>query len=264
LSDKWIPALLKRLINGTLGLAGLRLVRNAPPATTAADVALRQMLSQLGITMVFDVGAHIGEYAGRLRQIGYCGRIISFEPQAAAFAVLATKAIGDPLWNAERAALANRVGEQELNISANSVSSSFLRVAAEMVEIETGLAQTKSETVPVTTLDHVQHRFVGPSDRVFLKIDAQGYELNILSGGDTFLTRCRAAQIEMALFPSYHEQKSLIEMIGFMHERGFRLVNLERVFWDDRTGYLIEVDGMFVRADDLPEALGHEPRGIAA
>ena len=53
-------------------------------------------------------------------------------------------------------------------------------------------------------------------------------------------------------------------MIGFMHERGFRLVNLERVFWDDRTGYLLEVDGMFVRADDLPEALGHEPRGIAA
>src|SRR5215469_10518541 len=42
------------------------------------------------------------------------------------------------------------------------------------------------------------------------------------------------------------------------------LTNLERVFWDDRTGYLIEVDGMFVRADDLPEALGHEPRGIAA
>ena len=264
MSDKWIPALLKRLINGTLGLAGLRLVRNAPPATTAADVALRQMLSQLGITMVFDVGAHIGEYAARLRHIGYRGRIISFEPQAAAFAVLANKAIRDRSWNAERLALGNHVGKQELNISANSVSSSFLRVAAEMVEIETGLAQTKSETVPVTTLDHVQHRFVGPSDRVFLKIDAQGYELNILSGGDTFLTRCRAAQIEMALFPSYHEQKSLIEMIGFMHERGFRLVNLERVFWDDRTGYLIEVDGMFVRADDLPEALGHEPRGIAA
>jgi len=200
LSDKWIPALLKRLINGTLGLAGLRLVRNAPPATTAADVALRQMLSQLGITMVFDVGAHIGEYAARLRHIGYRGRIISFEPQAAAFAVLATKAIGDPLWNAERAALANRVGEQELNISANSVSSSFLRVAAEMVEIETGLAQTKAETVPVTTLDHVQHRFVGLSDRVFLKIDAQGYEPNILMGGDVFLTRCRSVQIEMALF----------------------------------------------------------------
>ena len=150
--------------------------------------------------MVFDVGAHIGEYAGRLRHIGYRGRIISFEPQAAAFAVLATKAIGDPLWNAERAALANRVGEQELNISANSMSSSFLPVAAEMVEIETGLAQTKAETVPVTTLDHVQHRFVGLSDRVFLKIDAQGYEPNILMGGDVFLTRCRSVQIEMALF----------------------------------------------------------------
>ena len=254
--------LLKRLINDTLGLAGLHLVRNAPPAP--ADVALRQMLSHFGITMVFDVGAHIGEYAGRLRQIGYCGRIISFEPQAAAFAVLANNAIGDTLWNAKRLALGNRVGEQELNISANSVSSSFLPVAAEMVEIEPGLAQTKAETVPVTTLDHVQHRLVGPSDRVFLKIDAQGYEPNILRGGDAFLTRCCAVQIEMSLFPSYHQQKSLVEMIGCMHERGFRLVNLERVFWDDRTGYLLEVDGMFVRADDLPEALGHEPRGIAA
>jgi FkbM family methyltransferase len=86
------------------------------------------MLSQLGITMVFDVGAHIGhigEYATRLRHIGYRGRIISFEPQAAAFAVLANKAIGDPLWNAERLALGNRVGE---------------------------LAQNKAETVPVTSL----------------------------------------------------------------------------------------------------------------
>jgi len=109
LSDKWIPALLKRLINGTLGLAGLRLVRNAPPATTAADVALRQMLSQLGITMVFDVGAHVSKYAGRLRHIRYRGTIISFEPQAAAFAVLANKAIGDTLWNAEQRALGNRV-----------------------------------------------------------------------------------------------------------------------------------------------------------
>ena len=222
------------------------------------------MLSQLGITMVFDVGAHIGEYATRLRHIGYRGRIISFEPQAAAFAVLAKKGTGDPSWNAERLALGNRVGEQKLNISANSVSSSFLPVAAEMVEIETGLAQNKTETVPVTTLDHVQHRLVGPSDRVFLKIDAQGYEPNILLGGDAFLTCCRAIQIEMALFPSYYEQKSLIEMIGFMHKRGFRLVNLEHVFWDDHTGYLIEVDGMFVRADDLPEALRHEPRGTVA
>jgi hypothetical protein len=37
-------------------------------------------------------------------------------------------------------------------------------------------------------------------------------------------------------------------------------VNLERVFWDDRTGYLLEVDGMFVRPDDLTEALRREPR----
>ena len=157
-------------------------------------------------------------------------------------------------------ALGDRVEPRGLNISSNSWSSSFLPVAPEMLEIETGLSQTKVEIVPVTTLDQVEHRFVDPSDRVFLKIDAQGYEPNILLGGDAFLTRCHAVQIEMALFRSYHEQKNMLEMIEFMNQRGFRLVDLERGFWDDRTGYLVEVDGVFVRVDDLPEALRREPR----
>jgi FkbM family methyltransferase len=141
------------------GLAGLRLVRS--PALSLDDSALRQILTQLGISAVFDVGAHVGEYATRLRNIGYRRRIVSFEPQSAAFLALAEKASRDPQWEAVRLALGDRVGEQELNISANSVSSSFLPVEVEMLEIETGLAQVKVETVPVTTLDQVHHRLVG-------------------------------------------------------------------------------------------------------
>src|SRR6266704_6474169 len=89
--------LLKSLINGVLGFAGVRLVRNnSAPSNLSSfpsdDPGLRQMLTHLGISVVFDVGAHVGQYATRLRNIGYRGRIISFEPQAAAVAVLSEKA----------------------------------------------------------------------------------------------------------------------------------------------------------------------------
>jgi FkbM family methyltransferase len=255
------PNLLKKLINGMLGLAGLRLVRARAPALSPDDAALRQILTQLGISVVFDIGAHVGEYATRLRNIGYRRRVVSFEPQTAAFLVLAEKSARDPQWEVVHLALGDRVGEQDLNISANSVSSSFLPVEVEMLEIETGLVQTKVETVSVTTLDQVHHRFVGPSDGIFLKIDSQGYEPYILLGADAFLARCRAVQLEMALFPSYHQQKNIVQVIEFMENKGFKLVHLERGFGDVRTGFLIEADGVFVRQDNLPEVLRREPPG---
>src|SRR5260370_31950475 len=91
---------LKTAINGVLGLAGLRLARNDLHRLSQTDAALRQILQQLGISVVFDVGAHVGEYAMRLRELGYRGRIVSFEPQADAFTALARLATRDPRWDA--------------------------------------------------------------------------------------------------------------------------------------------------------------------
>ena len=249
-----MPDLLKNLINGGLRLAGFRLVRNNPLTLSPEDIGLRQLLAQLGISVVFDVGAHSGQYATRLRNIGYRGRIVSFEPQATVFAVLNEQARLDPQWEAVRLALGDRETEQDLNISQNSWSSSFLSVSPNILEVEPGIAKTKVERVLIKTLDQVCHRFIESSDRVFLKIDAQGYEPKILNGAHAFLSRCEAVQMEMALFPSYQGQQSFSEMMEFMSKSGFSLAHLERGFWDDRTGYLIEVDGVFVRTKDLDRA----------
>jgi FkbM family methyltransferase len=249
-----IPYLLKNIINGVLGFAGVRLVRNnpapfVPSPFSADDAGLRQMLTHLGISLVFDVGAHVGQYATRLRNIGYRGRIVSFEPQAGAFAVLSGKAMLDPSWEALHLALGDRDGEQDLNISQNSWSSSFLPVSTDILKVEASIAQIGVERVHVKTLDQVGDRLIASSDKVFLKIDAQGYESQILAGARVSLSRCRAVQIEMALSPSYQGQKLFPEMIEFMSGIGFRLAHLERGFWDARTGYLIEVDGVFVRTN---------------
>jgi FkbM family methyltransferase len=237
---------LKRAINGALGLTGLRLVKND---RRPEDAALRQILTHLAVSVVFDVGAHSGQYASRLRSLGYRERIISFEPQSAPFLALSKAAKADASWEVFRLALADREGEQDLNISLNSWSSSFLPVTTHIVAVEPGLAQVTCERVPLKSLNQIYERFVRPSDKVFLKIDAQGYEPNILAGGRELMLRCTAIQLEMALLPSYEGQTLFHEMLNFMREQGFALVFLEPVFSDPATGYLVEADGIFVRFD---------------
>jgi FkbM family methyltransferase len=240
---------LKRVINGTLGYLGLRLTRVNPDHATA-DTGLRQILRKLEVSVVFDVGAHVGEYATRLRDIGYQGRIISFEPQTGAFSALSKRAVFDPYWETVHLALGDHKGEQILNIARNSKSSSFLPIVAHIVTIEPAIAEVTTERVQVEVLDKIYQDLVDPPEhRIFLKIDAQGYEPMVLAGAREFLSRCVAVQLEMALLPSYQNQTLLPEMMGLMRRSGFELVHLERGFWDRRTGYLVEADGIFVRAE---------------
>src|SRR5438874_2500337 len=117
---------MKSTVNGVLGFAGLRLVHSNVGCLSADDAGLKQIIAQLGITVVPDVGAHRGQYALRLRRLGYYGRIISFEPQAEIFEKLMKQTAKDPLWEAMPLALGDYDGEAVLNLSANSMSSSIM------------------------------------------------------------------------------------------------------------------------------------------
>src|SRR5260370_10487492 len=140
------------------------------PPLPAEDAALGRIMRGLAISVVFDVGAHAGQYALRLRRLGYRGRIVSFEPQAVAFAILAEHTSRDPEWEAMRLALGDRDGEQVLNVSENSVSSSFLPVSPHILQVEAGIAQMVTERVQLSTLDQIYHQSCTAPDTVLLHI----------------------------------------------------------------------------------------------
>jgi FkbM family methyltransferase len=251
---------LKSMVNEALECFGFRIVRTNQDDPTGADPGLRQILDRLGVLVAFDVGAHAGEYATRLRNIGYRGRIISFEPQTEAFAALSKRAMLDPYWEVHRLALGDQEGEKLMNISQNSVSSSLLPILPNILTVEPTIAGIGTERVRVAVLDRIYRNLTDTSEhKAFLKIDAQGYEPAVLAGAREFLSCCVAVQLELALIPSYQNQTLLPEMIGLMRKREFELVYLERGFSDERTGYLIEADGIFVRAEllerDFPRSI---------
>src|SRR5690242_13788162 len=87
-----------------------------------------KLIAHHGITLVFDVGANVGQYGEELRALGYRGRIGSCEPLRAEYEQLARKAGDDPQWTALHLALGDSDGRRAINVAGNSQSSSLLEM----------------------------------------------------------------------------------------------------------------------------------------
>src|SRR5262249_4712879 len=131
-----------------------------------------------------DVGAAKGGYGTQLRLFGYAGRIVSFEPLDSAFSQLSAAIAGDATWTARQSALGAEAGESVINIASNSDSSSLLPMGSAHTDAEPSVGIVGQQVVKVERLDDVIDEIARPEDRIFLKIDAQGFERQVLAGAE--------------------------------------------------------------------------------
>lgn len=242
-----------------LKASGISLHREPPPGTdlrnaaaieTAAQrVLLRELLSRLSIGCVLDVGAHEGSYGELLREIGYGGEIVSFEPVDESFVVLEGRAESDPRWRAHRLALGEHSENLPLNVTRQRNFSSFLRPTPDAVERFPGGPEVeRRDRVPIVPLAEVFDELIShtPSSRVFLKVDTQGFDDRVLRGTGDRLADVDGLQLELSLRPLYEGQPGLEEGLARMRELGFEPVHLAPVARDERLR-LIELDCLMVR-----------------
>lgn len=199
------------------------------------------------INVLFDIGAATGEYALKMRELGYAGKIISFEPLQQAFDVLSRRAAGDPKWEVCHHALGQSEGKALINVAGNSDSSSLLDMLHEHESSEPSSRYVRQEEICVKTVDSVFHRFCSNRDEAMLKLDVQGFEKMVLEGAKETLSRVRMIQMELSIVPLYESQELFYEMICYLKEKGFELFSLENGFENPETGRLLQVDGLFVR-----------------
>ena len=211
---------------------------------------LKCLLDHFGITLVLDVGANIGQYAGYLRAAGYRGRIVSFEPLADAHAELTHRAAGDAAWTvAPRLALGASEGEIEINVSGDRDMSSLLPMRAEILKASPSSRTVARETVRLATLDSVFDDYARADDRVLLKIDTQGYERQVLEGAARSLPRLTGVQLELSLVPLYEGETTWLAMIDALARHGFEPRLLIPGYFDRHLVRLLQVDGVFFRAE---------------
>jgi FkbM family methyltransferase len=213
---------------------------------------LVRLLNSSAVTLVLDVGANEGGYGRSIRKLGFGGRIVSFEPTAAAFRRLRSAAAADARWEARALALGDHDGRAEINVAGNSAaSSSLLPMLPRHRDAEPSSAYTHVEEVEIRRLDSLWGEVCQDCDRPFLKLDVQGAEGAALEGAGNVMDHLAGVQLEMNVVPLYDGQASFRELLDLLNARGFQLAGLIPGFTDRRTGQLLAADGVFLRADLL-------------
>src|SRR5262245_27497173 len=146
---------------------GFDLCRYRPANSSGPQ--LIAMLSAHSVNFVFDVGANTGQFAQALREDGYRGRIVSFEPLIAAHEKLVVSSKKDPLWEvAPQGAIGSEDGEVDLHVAHNTVSSSVLKMLHAHANIAPEPHYVGTERVSLWRLDSVANNYLQASSVPFL------------------------------------------------------------------------------------------------
>ncbi len=238
-------------------LTEVRNVLNSPLASRRAafeplgraslSVHLDWLLKRWSIDCVLDVGANLGGFAGEVRALGYRGHIASFEPMAGCARTLRGLAAQDGAWTVFPCDLASASGTQELMHFADATFSARHTINADARE-EFGLPveTTGSETVTLRRLDDVSAEAVGDRQRVLLKVDTQGHDLEVLRGGPLHLPDCMAVLCEASFAPIYDATPSCRAVFAFLGEQVFECAGLHALSSRKKLPALIEANALFV------------------
>lgn len=211
---------------------------------------LRVLFAQREIDCIVDVGALQGDYGSFVRELGYQGPIVSFEPAPASYAALARNCAADDSWTAYQFALGSRNEVRELNVTRSADFSSFLERTDYSAETFGAHSQVETRApVEVKRLDDIFDECV-PADarRILLKTDTQGWDLEVIEGARGCLPRVVALQFEVSVNPIYHRMPGYLDALQTVAEFGFALSDLVPVVRDGRH-HVVEFDCVMVRPD---------------
>jgi hypothetical protein len=129
----------------------------------------------------------------------------------------------------------------KLNVAGLDVLSSFLTMKKSDQHF-------REVEVPVKRMENIFSEVLGESRKPFVKIDTQGFELEIINGFGAKASEVIGWQLELSVQPMYEEQPVIEEMIAKMRELGFSLWKILPGLRDPATLQAYELDGIFFRA----------------
>ncbi len=214
----------------------------------AHQMYTRDLIKKLDVNVVIDVGASLGWYSKHLRMMGYYKQILSFEPVPEDYASLVNMAKDDPAWQTFNMALGKSNGTAEFNVirstDSGTVYSSFLTHVEQKTD--------RKEVVTIKRLDDVlTEALVGVDNpRIFLKVDTQGFDLEVVGGAEKYLDKVVALQSEISVDPEYEGMPHYTQSLEYYESLGFSLMDL---FIVNRTDYkgILEYDCVMARKEEL-------------
>lgn len=205
---------------------------------------------ELGVRTILDVGANRGQFGLAIRSHGYGGRLISFEPLSEAHAVMRQVSHADSLWEiAPQMALGREASTTTINISKNLASSSLLQVTERSTRASEASSFNGTEEIQICRMDDVVSATTEAP--LGIKLDTQGFELEVLRGAESTLSKAAVVLVELSLAPLYQGGAAFAEVFSLLEGKGFRCIALCEGFSDPANNEVLQVDGVFVRPLDV-------------
>jgi len=204
----------------------------------------RQVLHK-DLTTVVDIGANRGQFSLAVRRWAPNARVFACEPLSGPATRFRKVFCGDDKVVFHQTAIGPEKSEATIHVSAADDSSSLLPISGVQEQLFPGTGEIRTEIIQVGRLaDFVSaENIVAPA---MLKLDVQGFELEVLKGCEELLGRFTYVYAECSFVELYTGQALADEVIAWLRERGFRLSGAYHMGYD-QNGIAVQGDFLFVR-----------------
>jgi FkbM family methyltransferase len=194
------------------------------------------------ITHVIDVGANVGQFGVDIRRHGFQGQIISYEPVREIYNSLTKTITRHPPWQGFNLGLGSFESKRAINISGNSgLSSSILEMKSLHLENFPNSATIATQNISISTIDkQISVLGLNPQD-IMLKIDVQGFEIEVLKGASQSLSKIPLCYLEVSIIPLYEGEVSFLPILNELTQHGHEVVDVFRGV-KAKDGRLLQLD----------------------
>ena len=208
----------------------------------------KRWLVDLDINTVIDVGANNGQFAKLARAVFPEALIYSFEPLPDCYAVLRNALPGDRQFFPIECGIGSKEQTLDFYRSFHSPSSSFLKMEESHKEAFPYTSEgqaAKPEKVKVMTLDGaLRERPIEPN--ILIKIDVQGYEMEVIEGAISHIKKANVVILEMSFVELYADQPLFHDVYQRMYKLGYRFTGSLAQMEHPHTGQVVQTDAIFV------------------
>ncbi len=191
---------------------------------------------------VLDIGAYLGEWTEATRKIFPDASYLMLEAQADKREALEKVKAQHPASVHYRIALLGPENREQVEFNQYQSAPTGSSMLADH-----GNSPARRVVCRMETLDSIlaAEKFLFPE---LIKIDVQGYELEVLKGAPRALASAQAIAMEVSLMELYRGNPLMHEVIAFMYERGFQAYDVPTLMRRPSDQALWQIDIIFVKA----------------
>lgn len=218
------------------------------PSQTEDWVNLARFLRPGDKVLLLDIGANVGDFTADFLSIYRDSQSVCFEPVSSTFAQLATRFRDDQRVEMHQCAISDFDGNAEMHLEADSTLCSLTEFTRD-AKAAYLVGSRQLEQVKCTRLDSFPYR--KGMERLFVKIDVQGFEIEAIRGAMQTLAGADAVMLECSFADEYEGKEPSFSLACAL----LRECELYPIVFQDYgrvlSNYAFERDVLFVKRELL-------------